>query len=53
MEDRRQLLGIASLLPPGPGIGAVVLVSSVNLGVSAFLGDKLSPGRAELGCGEL
>lgn len=30
--------------PIGPGIGAVVMVSPVNLGVSALLGDKVSPG---------
>ena len=31
-------------VPLGPGIGAIVVVSPVILGVSAFLGDQLSPG---------
>jgi hypothetical protein len=36
-------------VPLGPVIEAVVVVSPVGLGVSALLGDKLSPVRIELG----
>lgn len=36
-------------VPLGPGIETVVVVSPVSLGVSALLGDNLSPVRIELG----
>jgi hypothetical protein len=32
-------------VPLGPGIGAVMVISPVSLGLSAFLGDKFSLGR--------
>ena len=57
METRRILpLAAMRFLGPldpgqvslGPGIGAVLVVSPVSMGVSAFLGVKLSLGRIKL-----